>query len=70
MVYPMSLKSQPNGFMDAAPPPAEKTDPGLASLTLLLRFYGVGADGEQILHQLGTRTIGKTEMLASPAGTA
>jgi autotransporter passenger strand-loop-strand repeat protein len=28
-----------------------------------LRFYGVGADGEQILHQLGTRTIGKTEML-------
>jgi subfamily B ATP-binding cassette protein HlyB/CyaB len=59
----MSLKSQPNGFMDAAPPPAEKTDPGLACLTLLLRFYGVGADGEQILHQLGMRTVGKTEML-------
>src|SRR6185437_7460282 len=53
----------PNGVMDAASPPAEKTDPGLASLTLLLRFYGIGADGEQILHQLGTRTIGKTEML-------
>jgi subfamily B ATP-binding cassette protein HlyB/CyaB len=49
--------------MDAAPPPADKTDPGLASLTLLLRFYEVSASGEQILHQLGTRTIGKTEML-------
>jgi subfamily B ATP-binding cassette protein HlyB/CyaB len=30
---------------------------------LLLRLYGVGTDGEQILHQLGIRTIGKTEML-------
>jgi hypothetical protein len=38
--------------------------PRLACLTLLLRFYVVSADGEQLLHQLGTRTIGKTEMLA------
>jgi ATP-binding cassette, subfamily B, bacterial HlyB/CyaB len=49
--------------MDAVPPAGGKTDSGLVCLTLLLRFYGIGADGEQILHQLGTRTIGKTEML-------
>lgn len=49
--------------MRGAPTLAASIDPGLASLTLLLRFYGVGADSEQILHQLGTRTIGKTEML-------
>jgi subfamily B ATP-binding cassette protein HlyB/CyaB len=49
--------------MDANPSQAPKTDPGLACLTLLLRFLGIGADGNQILHQLGTRTVGKTEML-------
>jgi ATP-binding cassette, subfamily B, bacterial HlyB/CyaB len=50
--------------MDAVTlPPASKTDPGMASLTLLLRIYGIPADGDQISHQLGTRRIGKTEML-------
>ena len=49
--------------MDANPSSAPKTDPGLACLTLLLRFLGIGADGNQILHQLGTNTIGKSEML-------
>ena len=38
-------------------------DPGLASLTLLLRFHGIAVEGEQICHQLGTRKIGTTEML-------
>src|SRR5262245_45197871 len=59
----MSLKSQSNTFMHAQSASASKTDPGLACLTLLLRFLGIGADGNQILHQLGTRTVGKTEML-------
>ncbi|HEX3497923.1 MAG TPA: type I secretion system permease/ATPase [Stellaceae bacterium] len=39
------------------------TDPGLAALVTLLRFHGVGADGEQIRHQLGTAAIGIPEML-------
>ncbi|MBN9087630.1 MAG: type I secretion system permease/ATPase [Reyranella sp.] len=49
--------------MDAPSSSAPEIDPGLACLTLLLRFLGIGADGNQILHQLGTQTIGKTEML-------
>jgi ATP-binding cassette, subfamily B, bacterial HlyB/CyaB len=35
---------------------------GLAALVLLLRFYGVGADAEQIRHRFGSN-IGPTEML-------
>jgi subfamily B ATP-binding cassette protein HlyB/CyaB len=49
--------------MDATHGGAPKADPGLVCLTLLLRFLGIGADGEQLAHQLGTRTVGKTEML-------
>jgi subfamily B ATP-binding cassette protein HlyB/CyaB len=39
------------------------TDPGLAALVMLLRFHGVGADGDQIRHQFGTVAIGVPEML-------
>ena len=38
-------------------------DPGLASLTLLLRFHGIAANGDQILHKFGTDKIGILEML-------
>jgi ATP-binding cassette, subfamily B, bacterial HlyB/CyaB len=43
--------------------PGAAVDPGLASLVLLLRYHGIAAEGEQISHQLGTRTIGTTDML-------
>ncbi len=39
------------------------SDPGLAALVMLLRFHGIGADAEQIRHQLGTDTVGVPEML-------
>jgi ATP-binding cassette, subfamily B, bacterial HlyB/CyaB len=42
---------------------AKATDPGLAALVMLLRFHGVGADGDQIRHQFGTAAIGVPEML-------
>jgi subfamily B ATP-binding cassette protein HlyB/CyaB len=38
-------------------------DPGLAALVMLLRFNGIGANGEQIRHQLGMARIGIPEML-------
>jgi ATP-binding cassette, subfamily B, bacterial HlyB/CyaB len=38
-------------------------DPGLAALVMLLRFQGVGADGEQIRHRFGGARIGVAEML-------
>jgi|SRR5476651_878874 len=42
---------------------APVVDPGLASLTLLLRFHGIAVNGEQILHKFGTDKIGILEML-------
>jgi subfamily B ATP-binding cassette protein HlyB/CyaB len=42
---------------------AKTTEPGLAALVMLLRFHGVGADGDQIRHQFGTAAIGVPEML-------
>src|SRR5262249_4176452 len=53
----MDSISQPEGVT------VEKVDPGLASLTLLLRFHSIAVNGEQLLHQFGTQTIGITEML-------
>jgi subfamily B ATP-binding cassette protein HlyB/CyaB len=38
-------------------------DPGLLALMMLLRFHGVGASPEQILHRFGVGTIGISEML-------
>jgi subfamily B ATP-binding cassette protein HlyB/CyaB len=38
-------------------------DPGLGALVMLLRFYGVAADPEQIKHQFGATPIGIPEML-------
>ena len=48
----MDSISQPEGAT------VEKVDPGLASLTLLLRFHSIAVNGEQLLHQFGTQTIG------------
>jgi subfamily B ATP-binding cassette protein HlyB/CyaB len=36
---------------------------GLAALVILLRCHGIGAEPEQIRHQLGTKSIGIVEML-------
>ena len=38
-------------------------DPGLATLVVLLRFHGVGADPGQIRHRFGANAIGVGEML-------
>src|SRR5438132_2453813 len=38
-------------------------DPGLAALVMLLRFHGIGANAEQIRHQLGMVRVGVPEML-------
>jgi subfamily B ATP-binding cassette protein HlyB/CyaB len=38
-------------------------DAGLAALVMLLRFHGIGAEGEQIRHRLGTAAVGIPEML-------
>src|SRR6266851_355683 len=38
-------------------------DPGLIALATLLRFNGIGADAEQIRHQLGGSSVGTSEML-------
>ncbi len=38
-------------------------DPGLTALVMLLRFHGIGADPNQILHQCGTATLGVAEMI-------
>jgi subfamily B ATP-binding cassette protein HlyB/CyaB len=38
-------------------------DPGLLALVMLLRFHGVGASPEQILHRFGVGTISINEML-------
>jgi subfamily B ATP-binding cassette protein HlyB/CyaB len=40
-----------------------RSDTGLGSLTLLLRFHGIAADSEQISHRAGGAAIGITEML-------
>src|SRR5208282_3820350 len=39
------------------------SDQGLAALTALLRFHGLGADPEQIRHRFGSKRIGVGEML-------
>jgi len=50
--------------MDITSPPEEvAVDPGLACLTLLLRFHNIAVNGDQLLHQYGTQSIGITEML-------
>ena len=41
---------------------ASAADPGLAAVAMLLRFYGVAANPDQIRHRYGTR-IGVSEML-------
>jgi len=38
-------------------------DPGLIALVTLLRVNGIGADAEQIRHQLGGASVGTSEML-------
>jgi ATP-binding cassette, subfamily B, bacterial HlyB/CyaB len=38
-------------------------DEGLAVLVMLLRFHGVGADGDQIRHRCGGAAVGAAEML-------
>ena len=43
-------------------------DPGLATLVMLLRFYGVGVDPAQISHQFGATPIGVPEMLRCAKG--
>jgi subfamily B ATP-binding cassette protein HlyB/CyaB len=42
---------------------ANVDESGLAALVMLLRIHGIGAEGEQIRHRLGTARIGVTEML-------
>src|SRR5258708_22800108 len=42
---------------------AKTTEPGLAALVMSLGFHGVGADGDQIRHQVGAAAIGVPEML-------
>lgn len=49
--------------MVAASSESEHLDSGLAVLVILLRFKGIGAELEQIRHQMGTATIGIPEML-------
>jgi ATP-binding cassette, subfamily B, bacterial HlyB/CyaB len=41
----------------------EPIDQGLATLVVLLRFHGIGADPKQIAHQFGATSIGVSEML-------
>ena len=43
-------------------------DPGLIALVNLLRLNGVGADGDQIRHQLGGTRVGTGEMLRVSKG--
>jgi len=43
--------------------PDQANDPGLASLVVMLRFLGIGADPQQIRHQFGSAPIGIPEML-------
>ncbi len=38
-------------------------DTGLGCLVMLLRFHGIGANSEQIRHQIGTHQIGTTEIV-------
>ena len=42
---------------------AKQVDPGLSALVMLLRFYGIAADPQQIKHQFGATSIGIPEML-------
>jgi len=42
---------------------ATSVDPGLLALVMLLRFYGLGADPEQIRHRFGAAAIGIAEIL-------
>jgi subfamily B ATP-binding cassette protein HlyB/CyaB len=42
---------------------AKQVDPGLSALVMLLRFYGVAADPQQIKHRFGAALIGVPEML-------
>ena len=45
--------------LESARPP----DSGLASLVMLLRFHGIGADAKQLQHQFGTSSFGIPEMI-------
>jgi subfamily B ATP-binding cassette protein HlyB/CyaB len=45
------------------PDTVNSLDPGLGALVMLLRLHGVGADAEQLRHQLGTDRVGVPEML-------
>ncbi len=48
---------------DISPLEGAVVDPGLSSLTLLLRFHSIAVNGEQLCHPYGTKTIGISEML-------
>jgi subfamily B ATP-binding cassette protein HlyB/CyaB len=48
---------------DSVQPLRAPVDPGLSCLALLLRYHGIGIDIDQLRHQLGTSTVGVTEML-------
>ncbi len=58
-----STQASSNDMSETPQPSAATIDSGLASLTLLLRYHGIAVDPEQLCHQLGTRTLGTTEML-------
>jgi ATP-binding cassette, subfamily B, bacterial HlyB/CyaB len=47
---------------------AASADPGLIALVALLRFNRIGADAEQIRHQLGGVAVGPSEMLRVAKG--
>jgi ATP-binding cassette, subfamily B, bacterial HlyB/CyaB len=47
---------------------SSSSDPGLATLVMLLRFQGVGVDPAQISHQFGATPIGVPEMLRCAKG--
>jgi ABC-type bacteriocin/lantibiotic exporter with double-glycine peptidase domain len=42
---------------------ADAPDPGLSALVMLLRFYGVGVEAEQLRHRFGQSRIGVSEMI-------
>ncbi|SKA25797.1 ATP-binding cassette, subfamily B, HlyB/CyaB [Enhydrobacter aerosaccus] len=49
--------------MDAEKP--LPNDAGIIALVMLMRFHGVGADGDQIRHRFGGAAVGVTEMVRS-----
>src|SRR5260370_35290124 len=62
---PGDQRSRPDrlGAMPANLERVKPLDPGLASLVMLLRFHGIGADAEQIRHQFGMASFGIPEMI-------